>query len=389
MDQGKDDSRNLAWLMIAAVVATLLYLLGPILTPFFLAAIFAYIGQPLVLRMSRHMPRPLAVILALLLEGLVVAIMVFTVLPLLLRELSMAIEKLPDLLDRLNTTLAPWITLKTGFFVNLDPDFLKDQLGDMLKTTEGLAGKLLNSLRLGGLGLVGLLANVVLVPVVQFYLMRDWEEMQHRIAHLIPPGRRKVVGSFLSEADEALGQYLHGQILVILVMAGFYTLALWFTGLDFFLPIGIITGVLVFVPYLGSITGLALAMLAAVMQFSEWSGVIWVLAVFVTGQLMEGYVVVPKLVGERIGLHPLAVIFALLAFGQVFGFLGLLLALPASAVLLVALRKLKAHYLASELYKESESDPVVKITSADDTGSGIDDANGGSNHAENSRSGGA
>jgi len=385
MDRREDESRNLAWLGIAAAVVMLLYVLGPVVTPFFLAAILAYTGQPLVLRMSRHVPRTVAVIVALLLEALVVAIMVFTVLPLLLKEISMVIEKTPDLLNRLNATLAPWITAKTGFAVNLDPDVLKVQMGEMIKTTEGLGGKLLNSLRLGGLGLVGLLANAVLVPVVQFYLMRDWEEMQQRVTRLIPPGRREAVGNFLAEADEALGQYLHGQMLVILVMAGFYTIALWFTGLDFFLPIGIITGVLVFVPYLGSITGLMLAMLAAVMQFSDWTGVAWVLAVFVTGQLMEGYVVVPKLVGERIGLHPLAVIFALLAFGQVFGFLGLLLALPASAVLLVALRKVRARYLASDLYKEPERGSPLKTIGADDKGTENRDAN----RDEKSGSGGA
>jgi len=378
MSVREDESRNLAWLGIAAAVVVLLYVLGPVVTPFFLAAILAYIGQPLVLRMSRHIPRTIAVIAALLLEALVVAIMVFTVLPLLLHEISMIIDRTPAFLDRLNTTLAPWIAAKTGFAVNLDPGVLKEQMAEMIKTTEGLGGKLLNSLRLGGLGLIGLLANAVLVPVAQFFLMRDWEDMQRRITHLIPPGRREVVHNFLSETDEALGQYLHGQMLVILVMACFYTVALWFTGLELFLPVGIITGVLVFVPYLGSITGLALAMLAAVMQFSDWTGVAWVLAVFVTGQMLEGYVVVPKLVGERIGLHPLAVIFALLAFGQVFGFLGLLLALPASAVLLVALRKLRARYLASNLYQEPEKEPPLKILSVDDKGTENRDANSGS-----------
>ncbi len=369
MPQIQDDSHKLAWLAIAATVAGLLYLLGPVLTPFFLAAVLAYIGQPLVLRMSRKgMPRTLAVIVMLLLEALVVAIMVFTVLPLLLRYLSMAIDRLPELLDRLNSTLTPWIAAKTGITLNLDPGSVKERLAEMIKTTEGLGGQVLNSLRLGGLGLIGLMANAVLVPVVQFYIMRDWEEMQRRIVRLIPPGRRGTVGEFVAEANEALGQYLHGQTLVILVMATYYTVALWLTGLEFFLPIGIVTGALVFVPYLGSFTGLCLALLAAAMQFSDWTGVAWVLGVFLTGQMMEGYIVVPKLVGERIGLHPLAVIFALLAFGQVFGFLGLLLALPASAVLLVALRKLKGEYLASDLYKAPETDPPVKILSADEAG---------------------
>ena len=133
-------------------------------------------------------------------------------------------------------------------------------------------------------------------------------------------------------------------------MTLFYTLGLYFTGLEFFLPIGIITGVLVFVPYVGAATGFLLATLAAVMQFPSWGGLLWVWLVFVIGQGIEGNFVTPKLVGSRIGLHPVAVIFALLAFGQVFGFPGLLLALPASAVLLVGLRKLRQIYLASSFY---------------------------------------
>jgi predicted PurR-regulated permease PerM len=190
----------------------------------------------------------------------------------------------------------------------------------------------------------------VLVPVVQFYLMRDWDWMLARIDSLIPRGWHGRVNAFVRESDEALGQYLHGQILVILVMSVFYTLGLWLTGLEFFLPIGIITGVLVFVPYVGAAIGFVLATLAAGIQFPDWSGVLWVWLVFGIGQAIEGNFITPKLVGERIGLHPVAVIFALLVFGQLFGFLGLLLALPASAVLLVALRHLRDKYLASHLY---------------------------------------
>jgi len=134
------------------------------------------------------------------------------------------------------------------------------------------------------------------------------------------------------------------------VMCVYYTLGLYFTGLEFFLPIGIITGVLVFVPYVGAATGFLLATLAAVMQFPSWGGLIWVWVVFGIGQALEGNFITPKLVGQRIGLHPVAVIFALLAFGQIFGFAGLLIALPASAVLLVGLRKLRAQYLASPFY---------------------------------------
>ena len=343
---------NLGWFAFAAGLMWLLYLLAPVLTPFFLAAIFAYIFQPLVWRMDRRrVPRTLAVLLVLLMEALILVVLVLTVLPLFIKEISHAIQQLPSFLDRMDASLAPWITEKTGIALDLDADSLKGWLANMIKTTEGLGAQVLDSLRLGGLGLVGLLANAVLIPVVQFYLMRDWEVMIGRIVALIPPDSRPAVRSFFLEANEALGQYLRGQILVILMMALFYTLCLWLTGLEFFLPIGIITGVLVFVPYLGSITGFFLETFADVMQFSEWTSMLWVWAVFVLGQLIEGYFAVPRLVGERIGLHPLAVIFALLAFGQIFGFFGLLLALPASAVLLVGLKRLKARYLASDLYR--------------------------------------
>ena len=347
----EDVSRNLTWLAVAAVAATLLYFLGPVLTPFLLAGILAYICQPLVLRLGKkRVPRTLAVVLVMLLQVLAATLLLLTVLPMFIKEVSRAAAQLPDFLDRMNATLAPWLTQKTGFAVRLDAGSVKQWLAEMAQTADGLGVTVLNSLRLGGLGLIGLLANAVLVPVVQFYVMRDWETMQHLVRTLIPPGWRERVIGFASEADEALGQYLHGQVLVILVMCTFYTLGLWLSGLELFLPIGIVTGILVFVPYLGAIVGLFLATFAAVMQFPDWTGIVWVWVVFALGQTLEGNVVVPKLVGERIGLHPLAVIFAMLAFGEIFGFFGLLMALPASAVLLVALRKLKTRYLASDLY---------------------------------------
>ena len=340
------------WLAVGAGLLWLIYLLAPVLTPFVLAAIFAYIFQPLVLRMGRRgVPRTVSVLIVLLMEAVVLLVLMLAVLPLFIKEFGRAIELVPAFLDRMDARIGPWIQGKTGFVVALDAASIKQWLTDMIQTTEGLATQMLRSLRLGGLGLIGLLANAVLIPVVQFYLMRDWETMLGRLVALIPPDWRPAVASFFSEANDALGQYLHGQILVILMMAAFYTLGLWLADLDLFMPIGIITGVLVFVPYLGSITGFFLATFAAIMQFPELTSVIWVWAVFVMGQMLEGYFVVPRLVGERIGLHPVAVIFALLAFGQIFGFFGLLLALPASAVLLVGLTRLKTRYLASELYR--------------------------------------
>ena len=345
------DYRNLTWLALAVAGLAALYALAPVLTPFFLAGMLAYICQPLVQWLGRRrLPRALAVILVMLLEALVLVLLVLTVLPLFVKEITQLVRELPAFLDRMNATLAPWIRTHTGMAISLDSASVGDWITSSLQGTDGLGMKVLASLRIGGLGLLGVFATAVLVPVVQFYLMRDWEPMLARLDSLVPRGWHERVAGFVREADEALAQYLHGQILVILVMSSFYTLGLWLTGLEFFLPIGIITGVLVFVPYVGAATGFVLATLAAVMQFPDWEGLAWVWAVFGIGQAVEGNFITPKLVGERIGLHPVAVIFALLAFGQVFGFFGLLLALPASAVLLVALRQLRSRYLGSRFY---------------------------------------
>lgn len=346
--------RALVWLAIAIAAFTLLKLLAPILMPFILAAVLAYICEPLVAWLTRRfMPRTLAVLAVLLLEALLLVLLTVALLPLFIKEIRLLSEQFPVILDRLNETLAPWLSEKLGTKISFDPASIKAAASEAIASSEGLGAKVLDSLRLGGLGLLGLVTNLVLTPVLQFFLLRDWEVMHARLDRLIPRGWHDKVSSFVAEADEALGQYLHGQILVIVVMSCFYSLGLWIAGLEFFLPIGIATGIMVFIPYVGAAIGFLLATLAAYLQFQDLPGVVWVWVVFGLGQALEGNFITPKLVGERIGLHPVAVIFALLAFGQLFGFAGLLVALPSSAVLLVALRKLHSGYLDSELYKGS------------------------------------
>lgn len=345
------DQQKWWWLAVGALAIALLYVLSPILTPFVLAAILAYISQPMVLWLGRRkVPRTLAVVLVMLLVAAMFVVLLLIVLPLLVKEIAMLATAVPGWLDRLNETVAPWINAHLGTSLRLDPASLKEAITEAVQTREGLGEKLLTTLRLGGLGLLGLFANAVLVPVVMFFLMRDWEMIIARVEQLVPRAWHDEVTGFFRESDHALGQYLHGQIVVILIMCVFYTLTLWLTGLSFFLPIGVITGLLVFVPYVGAVTGFVLATLSALMQFDDFMRVVWVWVVFGVGQAIEGNFITPKFVGGAIGLHPVAVIFALLAFGQLFGFTGLLIALPASAVLLVALRKLRRKYLSSPFY---------------------------------------
>ena len=341
------------WLSFAVVFAVLLYLLSPILTPFVAAGILAYICNPLVRRLSaRRMPRTLAVVLVmgglLLLSGLLLLIM----LPLLEKQLSLFMARLPDWIEAVRIRLLPQLQVWFGADLHWDSQAVKDALLSNWQSAGGTAGKLLPWLGSGGGAIIGALVNLLLIPVAMFYLLRDWDVLVARLDELIPRDWHHKVTEIFVEVDRVLAEFLRGQISVMLLMSVFYVVALWLAGLEFALPIGIVAGMLVFVPYLGMIIGLSLATLAAGMQFPGFGGVLWVWAAFGAGQLIEGMLVTPWLVGDRIGLHPLAVIFALLAFGQMFGFFGLLLALPLSAILLVALRHGNAWYLASDMYRK-------------------------------------
>jgi predicted PurR-regulated permease PerM len=197
---------------------------------------------------------------------------------------------------------------------------------------------------------LGMVANLMLIPIVLFYLLMEWHHVLWRLGRLVPRRWAQLTLGFINEVDSLLAQYLRGQILVMIVLALYYSIALSIAGFDLALPVGIITGLLVFIPYLGYGLGLVLALIGAVLQFNDFSGVISVAIIYGFGQIFESFVLTPRLVGERIGLHPLTVIFALMAFGQLFGFIGILVALPASAILAVAIRHLRNSYLNSSFY---------------------------------------
>ncbi len=347
------ETNKLWWLAPAAAVVVLLYFLSPILAPFLFAAILAYIANPLVSWLERHrVARTLGTVLVMLLLGGLFVLLLLILLPLFIKEVRLLSERLPGYLLHLNDNLAPWIKARFGAELQLDLDGLKRLLSENLQGADGLGMKLLDSLRIGGLALLGFVVNLLLVPVVLFYLLCDWNVLLGKIDRMLPRRWHPKLSGIAREIDTVLAEFLRGQIAVMLLMSLLYVIGLWLVGLEFALPIGIITGMLVFVPYVGMLIGLALATLVALMQFPSVGGVIPVWIVMAVGQALEGMLVTPLLVGKRIGLHPLAVIFALLAFGQIFGFFGVLLALPASAALLVGLRHLGSQYLASSLYKK-------------------------------------
>ena len=347
--------RVAAWCLIAASTVLALWLLGPVLTPFVVAAVLAYALTPLVNSLDTmgkgRLPRVVAVVVVELLFILAALSLVLLIVPIVAKELPLMREQAPLLADRLNAGLTPWLA-QFGIKVQLDVESLKAVVLKYLNANyEDVFGSLMSSLKLGGSMALAVIGNAVLIPVALFYLLMDWERFVARLLDLVPLPMRASFDSFTDEADTVLGQYLRGQLLVMLVMAIFYSVGLALFGLDLALPIGIFTGLAMFIPYLGFGVGLLLAILAGLLQFVSVKALVMVAVVFGVGQLVEGLFLTPRLVGERIGLHPLAVIFALLAFGQVFGFVGVLIALPASAVLLVVIRRIKAQYIGSKLYR--------------------------------------
>jgi predicted PurR-regulated permease PerM len=345
--------RNTAsWLLILAAGLGLLWLLAPVLTPFLVGAVGAYALQPAVERLVRlRWPRLLAVSVVVVLAMLTALALMLLVVPVLAKELPVLREQIPLLADRLNRRVVPWLA-QFGVVTQFDVPGIKAMV---LKLLDGNVGDwmatLLSSARIGGSIVLALVGNLVLMPVVLFYLLLDWPTLMQKVRALVPPRQRERSDSFLTECDEVLGQYLRGQLLVMVSLAVFYTVALALAGFELALPVGAFTGLAVFIPYLGFGLGLLLAILAAVLQFPGWYGLGAVALIYGVGQLIESLVLTPRLVGERIGLNPLAVIFALLAFGHLLGFVGVLIALPLSAVLLVAGRRLKALYEQSELFR--------------------------------------
>ncbi|GGC83176.1 AI-2E family transporter [Undibacterium terreum] len=353
-----EQKQTALWLSVALAFLVLLSLLGPVLMPFVVAAILAYMLNPWVDRLCARrigkfsLPRPVAASLLIVLLICSVLAMVLIITPILQKQVPQLQEQIPRFLDKTNTVLSPKLQ-ELGISVQLDSAGVKAMLTEQLKDSgETIAKAALSSIRVGGTAVMGLLANLLLIPIVLFYLLIDWHAMMARLEHFIPRRWARNSRDAVLEVDSILAQYLRGQIMVMLVLAVYYSVALAIARFDLALPVGIITGLLVFIPYLGYGLGLVLALIGAVLQFNDLSGLISVAIIYGLGQVIESFFLTPRLVGERIGLHPLTVIFALLAFGQLFGFIGILVALPASAILAVAVKHLRSHYFNSSFYHQ-------------------------------------
>jgi len=345
------------WLAIAILTGVLIYLLAPVLTPFIVAALLAYIADPLVDKLEeRKISRTAGVTIVFVVLTSIALLLLLIMIPLLQKQIIQLASNLPGYFDTLQKSVLPWVEQQFGLDMQLmDIQSIKESLQSHAKQAGTFAMSVMGSVTRSGLAIMGLLANLVLIPVVAFYLLRDWDIFVARIHELIPRSIEPVIVKLARQSDEVLGAFLRGQILVMLSLGSVYSIGLWLAGIKYALLIGLIAGIVSFVPYLGLIIGLALAGTAAVFQYQDITHLVYVAIVFGFGQLLESMLLTPMLVGDRIGLHPVAVIFAVLAFGQLFGFVGVLLALPVAAIVAVILRYLHEQYLNSTLYAEQNT----------------------------------
>ena len=333
------------WLIAIAIVGWLFYLLAPVLTPFVAAALLAYIGDPLADRLERlGLPRTVAVVVVFLLTFLVIGLLVLLVGPLIRSQVAALFDALPQIARQVEQVWLP----NVAEFLNIEAD--EDVgVGAFLARYSDMAGswgaKVLVSVTRSGGALAAAVLSLFLVPILTFYLLRDWDSILAHLGALIPTGQRDTVVTLARETDEVLGAFLRGQLLVMIALAVLYSVGLGIVGLKFAVAIGVVSGLVSFVPYLGLVFGIGLASLTVVLEPDPLWPLVGVVLTFTIAQMLEGTVLTPKLVGDRIGLHPVIVIFAVAAGGQLFGFFGVLLALPAAAVLSVLVRFAFNRYL--------------------------------------------
>ncbi|MCX4189298.1 AI-2E family transporter [Methylophaga sp. OBS3] len=341
------------WLILASLLlfGFLFYQLANVLMPFFVAALLAYLGDPLVDRLEeRNLSRTLSVVIVFSSLFLVLVISVLILIPLLGGQIASLFEKMPGYIDKLQNSIDPLLQMLGLSKEMINLDTLKDGLKNYWSEAGKMAGDVFGYLSRSGIALLGFVTNLVLIPVITFYLLRDWDLLVARFRELLPRRHAEKITELSLECDEMLAGFLRGQLMVMLALAIIYSVGLTFIGLDLAILLGVVAGVVSFVPYLGLLVGIVLAGLAAYLQFQDWLPILYVIGVFSFAQLIEGMVLTPRFVGERIGLHPVAVIFAVMAGGSLFGFIGVLLALPVAAVVMVLLRHAHDRYVNSHLY---------------------------------------
>lgn len=343
------------WLGAFAVMALLLWLLSPVLLPFVAGTAIAYFMDPLADRFEKlGLPRWLCATLALLVFLFIIVLMFLLLVPLLQEQIGALIAALPGYAEKARASLIPWIEQNFGSLSQADLNRLRDAASNYVGEAVGMGGNVLKQVVWGGMAVFDALTLLVITPVVAFYILRDWDKMIANIDKTLPRQHVKTIRSEAKKVDKTLAGFLRGQAMVCLSLAAYYAIALSVVGLNFGATIGIMAGILSFIPYVGSILGLIFSMGLAFAQFDSMTPIIVVAVIYALGQLIEGNVLAPKMVGDRVGLHPVWIIFALMAGGSLFGFVGVLVALPVAAVIGVLVRFMLNKYMDSKYYSSAQ-----------------------------------
>lgn len=318
--------------LLIAVIAlsiALIYKLSPILTPFLLGGLLAYLVDPLVKRLQKcRIPHLLSVVLIFLFLFLSVTVVSAILYPLVFKQLEQLVSRLPAIIEWLQNVGMPWLTQ----FVNVNS--LKAAIPDTLTKSGWVLSTFIHS----SIALFDILLSLVLTPIVTFYLLKDWDKVLSGIKNLLPKQSAPTVIAWAKNCDEILGAFIRGQLIVMLFLGMIYGIGLSIIGLNYSWIIGFVGGLLSIVPFLGSLFVLIASLIAATMQVGSTNAITGVLIVFLIAHAIENYLLTPYFIGERIGLHPVAVIFSVMAGGVLFGFFGILLALPVSAILMATFR---------------------------------------------------
>lgn len=333
------------------VLIWLAFALGDTLAPFAVAAVLAYVLDPLVEWLQKKgFNRAVASMTVMVFALLLLAALLLIIVPMLVGQFNSMVSRLPQLAGFMQNTLLPLLKDTVGSYVEIDQSsviaWLQAHTGELSNTLKAWFPVLMRQ----SSNIVSSIGNLMLLPLLLYYFLLDWQRWSCGISKLVPRRFADTYTRITGNLNEVLGEFLRGQLLVMLIMGLVYGLGLMLVRLDSGFAIGMVAGILVFVPYLGAFTGLLLATVAALLQFASWNGILAVWAVFAVGQFLESFFITPKIVGDRIGLSPFWVIFSLMAFGQLMGFVGMLAGLPLAAVTLVLLREGVQKYFASSFY---------------------------------------
>lgn len=350
-------SKTSFWTAVSLLTITFLYLLSPILSPFLIAALLAYLLDPITDRLEvKGLSRTFSVAVVFGIGFVIIILFFLLIIPILETQIRHLLDVLPGYMTWGVTMLGP--ILEKNFNVDLsvlEVDRFKNIITSNWRSTGGVVKTTLQAISKSGFVVLEWLANLALIPLIGFYLLRDWDRLIYYLKSLLPLSIEPTITKLSVESDQVLSAFLRGQLSVMISLSIIYAVGLSMVGLDFGILIGIIAGLVSFVPYLGVIIGLLLASLAVIFQTQNITDLLGVFAVFGFGQVVESFILTPILVGDKIGLHPVTVIFAIMAGGELFGFVGVLLALPVTAVLAVVLRHLLQNYKKSQLYQSTDT----------------------------------